>query len=234
MARLPRLTVAGLVHHVIQRGNNGQPIFSQPADYQFLCDLLFENARKFDVAIHAYVLMENHFHLLATPSDNTGLAQLLQSLGRSYVRYYNRATGRSGTLWEGRYRSTILQADKYLLPCMVYIDLNPVRSGQVAQAAEYRWSSHQHYIGRRTDRIVTPHALYWGLDNTPFAREAQYGELVYAGGSGQQHSMLTDATLKGWALGDAEFLAEVQKSTGRRLSKLSAGRHPRDADRLIF
>ena len=230
MARLPRLTVAGLAHHVIQRGNNGQAIFSQPADYQFLCDLLFENARKFDVAVHAYVLMENHFHLLATPSDGTGLAQLLQSLGRSYVRYYNHASGRSGTLWEGRYRSTILQADKYLLPCMVYIDLNPVRSGLVAQAADYRWSSHQHYIGRKTDRIVTPHALYWGLGNTPFAREAHYGELIQAGGSAAQHGLLTDATLKGWALGEPHFLAELQKVTERRLSKLSAGRRPRDAN----
>ena len=228
MARLPRLTVAGLVHHVIQRGNNGQPICSQPADFQFLSDLLFENARKFQVAVHAYVLMENHFHLLATPTDTTGLAQLLQSIGRSYVRYYNRASGRSGTLWEGRYRSTIVQAEKYLLPCMVYIDLNPVRAGQVASAADYPWSSHRHYIGRKTDRILTPHALYWGLGNTPFAREAHYGELIQAGGNIQQQVTLTDATLKGWALGDADFLNEVQKATGRRLSKLSAGRRARD------
>lgn len=237
MARLPRLTVAGLAHHVIQRGNNGQPIFSQAADYQFMCDLLFENARKFDVAVHAYVLMENHFHLLATPANNQGLALLLQSLGRSYVRYYNRASGRSGTLWEGRYRSTILQAEKYLLPCMVYMDLNPVRNGPVVpggQAADYPWSSHLHYIGRRSDRIVTPHALYWGLGNTPFAREAHYGELIQAGVGTSLLATLTDATRKGWALGDADFLADLQKLSGRRLSKLSAGRRPRGLDSSSF
>ena len=227
MARLPRLSLAGLPHHVIQRGNNGTAVFLQAADFQTMSALLFENARKYQVAVHAYVLMENHFHLLLTPADTAGLAQLMQALGRSYVRFFNRASGRTGTLWEGRYRSTILQPEKYLLACMAYIEQNPVRSGLVAQPDEYPWSSHLHNIGRRVDRLVSPHALYWGLGNTPFAREAHYGELVAASGAAPVRAALTDATLKGWALGDADFVADLQKISGRRLTKLPAGRPPR-------
>jgi putative transposase len=129
MARLPRLTLPGYPHHVIQRGNNRQPIFASAADYQALLELLRDNAQKFSVAIHAYVLMSNHFHLLATPQTADGLPLMMQAVGRSYVRTFNNAQGRTGTLWEGRYRSTLIQTERYLLACMAYIDLNPVRAG---------------------------------------------------------------------------------------------------------
>ena len=216
-------------HHVIQRGHNGQPIFLRPADYQWMLDLLQEYARKFDVAVHAYALLPNHFHLLLTPQTSTGLPQMLQAMGRRYVRYFNDSQGRTGTLWDGRYRSTVLQPDLFLLPCMVYMDLNPVRANLVASAADYAWSSHGHYIGRRVDRLVTPHAQFWGLGNTPFAREAAYAEHIQAGVSAIQQQALTDATLKGWALGDAGFLQDLQKCTPRRLSKGQAGRPARSA-----
>ncbi|NVO04893.1 MAG: transposase [Rhodoferax sp.] len=229
MARLPRLSLAGLPQHVIQRGHNGQSIFLRPADYQFMLDLLLEYARKFEVAVHAYVLLPNHFHLLVTPQTASGLAHMLQALGRRYVRYFNDAQGRTGTLWDGRYRSTVLQAGLYLLPCMAGMDLNPVRAGLSNTAADYAWSSHGHYIGRSTDRLVTPHAQFWGLGNTPFAREAAYAELVAAGVDSTQHQALTDATLKGWVLGDAAFVQELQKATPRRLSKGQAGRPARSA-----
>lgn len=224
MARLPRLTVPGYPHHVIQRGNNRQPIFTSQADYDFFLDLLDENARKFGVAIHAYVLMGNHFHLLATPQADTALPQMMQAIGRRYVRYFNDAQQRSGTLWEGRYKATLIQADRYLLACMAYIDLNPVRAGLVGQARDYPWSSHAHYIGLRMDKLVTPHPLYWQLGNTPFAREAAYAGLVQAGVSAAQLEELTQSTLHGWALGEAGFVDELQKRTSRRLSKISAGR----------
>ena len=227
MARLPRLSFAGLPHHVIQRGHNGQSIFLRPADYQFMLDLLLEYARRFEVAVHAYVLLPNHFHLLLTPSTANGLPQMLQALGRRYVRYFNDAQGRTGTLWDGRYRSTVLQPDLYVLPCMAYMDLNPVRAGLCADAAEYAWSSHGHYIGCQTDRLVTPHAQFWGLGNTPFAREAAYADMVQTGVGQAQHHAMTDATLKGWALGDHVFLQELQKATPLRLSKGQAGRPPR-------
>jgi putative transposase len=224
MARLPRLTVPGYPHHIIQRGNNRQAIFASAADYQFLLDLLEENAKKFGVAIHAYVLMGNHFHLLATPETTDALPQMMQAVGRRYVRYFNDAQGRSGTLWEGRYKSTLIQTERYLLACMAYIDLNPVRAGLAAQARDYPWSSHAHYIGLRTDRLITPHALYWELGNTPFAREAAYAELVRAGVSSEQQQALTQSALRGWALGEADFVAELQKKTARRVIKALAGR----------
>ena len=227
MARLPRLSFPGLPHHVIQRGHNGQPVFLRPADYQLMLDLLLEYARKFEVAVHGYVLLPNHFHLLLTPQAASGLPQMLQAMGRRYVRYFNDAQGRTGTLWDGRYRSTVLQPELYLLPCMVSMDLHPVRAGLTATAVEWPWSSHAHYIGRRMDRLLTPHAQFWGLGNTPFAREAAYAELVRAGMSPSQLLALTDATRKGWALGDPAFLQELQKETPRRLSKGQAGRPPR-------
>ena len=224
MARLPRLTAPGFPHHIIQRGNNRQAIFMDAADFEFMLGLLAEQSKKSQVAVHAYVLMGNHFHLLATPQTQDGLPLMMQAVGRSYVRYFNRRHQRSGTLWEGRYRSTIVQSERYLLACMVYIDLNPVRAGLVAEARDYPWSSHAHHVGLRADWLITPHPLYWALGNTPFAREAAYAGLVQAGiGSGDQ-AALTDAALSGWALGDAEFVAELQKKSPRRVAKAKAGR----------
>lgn len=224
MARLPRLTVPGYPHHIIQRGNNRQAIFASAADRQFLLDVLDENARRFGVAIHAYVLMDNHFHLLATPETQDALPKMMQAVGRRYVRYFNDTQGRSGTLWEGRYKSTLIQAERHLLACMAYIDLNPVRAGMVAHAKDYPWSSHAHYIGLHVDRLLTPHALYWALGNTPFAREAAYAALVQAGVSVDEQQALTQSALRGWALGEAEFVAELQKKTSRRVHKAAAGR----------
>lgn len=229
MARLPRLSFAGLPHHVIQRGHNGQAVFLGPVDYALMLELLLEYSRKLDVAVHAYALLPDHFHLLLTPQTPTGLPQMLQALGRRYVRHFNDAQGRSGTLWDGRYRCTVLQPDLYVLPCMAYLDLNPVRAGLCTDAADYAWTSHGHFVGRRVDRLLTPHAQFWGLGNTPFAREAAYAEMVHAGVGDLQHKAMTDATLKGWALGDAAFVEELQKATPRRLTKGHAGRPPRVA-----
>lgn len=224
MARLPRLTVPGYPHHIIQRGNNRQAIFSSVADYQMLLGLLDENAHKFGVAVHGYVLMSNHFHLLATPSTEEGLPQMMQAVGRRYVRYFNDSQARSGTLWEGRYRSTLIETERYLLACMVYIDLNPVRAGLVKDASDHPWSSYGHYVGLRTDRLVTPHPLYWTLGNTPFAREAAYAELVRAGTTREQQDALTRSALSGWALGSESFVADLQKRTARRVVKNQPGR----------
>lgn len=224
MARLPRLTVTGYPHHVILRGNNRQDIFRTTADYQRMLALLFEHSRAQGVDVHAYVLMSNHVHLLLTPQQDQALPKMMQAVGRSYVQAFNKAHGRTGTLWEGRYRSTLIQTDRYLLACMAYIDLNPVRAQMVAQPEDYAWSSYGYYTGRRTDRLITPHALYWHLGNTPFAREAAYAELVQAGITADQQGALTDATLSGWALGDLDFQASLQAQTQRRLTKGRAGR----------
>ncbi|HQR99899.1 MULTISPECIES: transposase [unclassified Polaromonas] len=230
MARLPRLSLPGYPHHVILRGNNRQAIFSCPADYQTLLDLIEEHARKSGVAVHAYVLMSNHVHLLVTPEAADSLPSMMQAVGRRYVRYFNDRQGRSGTLWEGRYRSTPIQTETYLLACMAYIDLNPVRAGLVAEARDYPWSSHGHYVGLRSDRLVTPHPLFWTLGNTPFAREAAYADMVRGGVSASQQAALTESALSGWALGNADFLTDLQKITERRVVKTRVGRPARKPD----
>jgi putative transposase len=226
MARLPRLTVPGYPHHVIQRGNNRQAIFAGADDYETLLSMLQEHAKKAAVAVHAYVLMSNHMHLLATPETAEGIPQMMQSVGRRYVRYFNQRQGRTGTLWEGRYKSTLIQAERYLMACTAYIDLNPVRAGLVADPAEYPWSSHRHYIGLRQDKLVTPHPLYWEMGNTPFAREAAYAEMVRAGISASQQKALTESAIRGWALGEPDYVAELQRRTERRVSRSRAGRPP--------
>jgi putative transposase len=224
MARLPRLTLTDHPHHVILRGNNRQDIFRDTADHQRMLALLQTHSQEQFVDIHAYVLMSNHMHLLATPRRENALPLMMQAVGRSYVRQFNQRHGRTGTLWEGRYRSTLIQTDRYLLACMAYIDLNPVRAGMVAQAADYPWSSHAHYTGTRQDAWLTPHALYWGLGNTPFARELAYAQLVQAGIEQSHQQALTSATLSGWALGEEGFVEGLQKLTPRRLRKAAAGR----------
>jgi putative transposase len=226
MARLPRLTVPGYPHHIIQRGNNRQAIFASDADYETLLAMLEEHSRQAGVAVHSYVLMSNHFHLLATPESLEAIPQMMQAVGRRYVRCFNQRQVRTGTLWEGRYKSTLIQTERYLLACMAYIDLNPVRAGLVAAAADYRWSSHAHYIGRRRDKLISPHPLYWELGNTPFSREAAYAELVQAGITAEQQRALTDSALRGWALGEPDYVADLQKRTQRRVSKTRAGRPP--------
>ena len=224
MARLSRLTVPGHPHHVIQRGNNRQAIFANGSDYELILRLIAESAVKYAVAIHAYVLMSNHFHLLATPSTEQGLPQMMQAIGRSYVRVFNQTQGRTGTLWEGRYRSTVIQADRHLLACMAYLDLNPVRAGMVEEARDYPWSSHAHYIGLRSDKFLTSHSLIWSLGNTPFAREAAYAEMVRSGITLAQQQGLTNSTLSGWALGEPDFVNDLQKQTERRLVIAKPGR----------
>ena len=224
MARLPRLTLPGYPHHVIQRGNNRQAIFVSSGDRQFLLELLNENAEKFGVDVHAYVLMGNHFHLLATPKQADSLPKMMQAVGRRYVRLFNDSHGRSGTLWEGRYKSTVIETDQYLLACMAYIDLNPVRAGIVSVPAAYPWSSHGHYTGLRLDKLVKPHPLFWDLGNTPFSREVAYAEMVQAGITALQQSVLTDSVMSGWALGGGDFVNELQKKTVRRVAKSFAGR----------
>ncbi|MCL1961541.1 MAG: transposase [Desulfovibrionaceae bacterium] len=226
MARLPRLTVPGYPHHVIQRGNNRQPIALDDADRARLLEGIRAQAAAARVAVHAYVLMSNHLHLLLTPQTGEGVPKMMQALGRGYVRQFNKRHARSGTLFEGRYRSTLIEAERHLLACMVYIDLNPVRAGMVARPEDHPWSSHRHYAGFSGDDWLTPHSLYWALGNTPFARQAAYADLVRAGLGEQQCCEIGKAAHSGWALGSADFVADLQTRTKRRLT-LSAGGRPR-------
>ena len=224
MARLPRPDLPGIPQHIVQRGNNRLPCFLDDEDRQRYLQCLLDALVRFDCQLHAYVLMDNHLHLLLTPQQDGALSRLMQSLGRIYVRRFNQRHGRTGTLGEGRYRSTVIDSERYLLACMVYIDLNPVRAGMVPASELYPWSSHCHYIGLRNDKWLTPHPLLWSLGNTPFAREAAYADLVRQGLSRQQQQELSDSALQGWPLGGAGFLAQLRGQTERRLEKGRAGR----------
>jgi putative transposase len=229
MARLPRLVVPNQPHHIIQRGNDRQLVFRDTADYLEFLARLREAAKQFKVAIHAYVLMPDHLHLLATPVDQDGLSRMMQWLGRYYVPYYNRKYERSGTLWQGRYKATVVDAERYLMTCCRYIETNPVRGGLVAAAGDYPWSSYQHHIGLKSDPIITDHPLYWALGNTPFEREAAYKASIEQGLSAAEIAAVSDATLKGWALGSEQYKLSLEKQTQRRIRQVKRGRPPRQA-----
>jgi putative transposase len=224
MARLPRLTVPNYPHHVIQRGTNQQRIVIDDLDRQRLLELWQEHSQRFQVAIHAYVIMDNHFHLLATPETDKGLPLMMQAVGRSYVRHFNLRHQRVGALWEGRYRSNLIESEHYLLTCMAYIDLNPVRAGMVAQPTDFRWSSHRHHMGLASDKLVKQHALYWALGNTPFDREAAYARLIQSGMDRKTTEQLTVSAMKGWALGSEKFIKNIQLFTPRRPQPGKPGR----------
>lgn len=224
MARLPRLIIPHQPQHVIQRGNNRQPIFHDEEDYRRFLGWLKEAARFYQVAIHAYVLMPNHLHLLATPSDDTGLALMMQKVGRYYVPWFNNKYARSGSLFEGRFRTSLVDTEHYLLACSRYIELNPVRAGLAAGPLDYPWSSYAHHAGVRADGLVTDHLLYWGLGNTPFQREAAYTELVMQGIAQDEVEFVTSAVLKNQPLGSHAFKAELERKTKRQILPAKRGR----------
>jgi putative transposase len=224
MARLPRLVVPHQPHHVIQRGNDGQPIFRDDADYAAFLGWMRDAAKQFKVAIHAYVLLPNQLELLMTPSDLSGLGRLMQWVGRYYVPYFNRKYNRSGTLWQGRYKATVIDAEQYFMICSRYIELNPVRLGIAAGPADYQWSSYAHHTGAKLDPLVTDHPLYWALGNTPFDREIAYKDLSEQALTAEEVQLLKDATLKGWVLGSEKFKSGLAKNTKRRVSPAKRGR----------
>jgi putative transposase len=224
MARQPRLVLPDQPHHIIQRGNDNQVIFRDDEDHRRFLDWLRESAKFYRVAIHAYVLMPNHLHLLATPSDEDGLAAMMQKVGRLYVPWFNNKYGRSGTLFQGRFRTSVIDAEAWFLACIRYIELNPVRGQLVAVPLDYPWSSYAHHAGVRPDPLITDHARYWALGNTPFQREAAYIELVEQGIPGQELDTINGAVLKGAPLGSHAFKVELERSTKRPILPAKRGR----------
>jgi putative transposase len=224
MARQARLTVPHHPHLITQRGNNGQAVFTTEADYTLMLDLLRQAAAQNQVRVHAYTLLPNALHVLLTPTDDEGLTRLMQQVGRSYVRQYNLRHARTGTLFEGRYKSLVLQTERYLLPAMVYLDQAAVRAALVAVPEDYAWSSYGHYAGVRADPLINPHSHTWSLGNTPFAREAAYAARVRQGVAAHDELVLTGKVSRGLAVGDAVFLAELEKTLQRRVRPGQKGR----------
>ncbi|MBV8037342.1 transposase [Roseateles sp.] len=224
MARLPRLILPGQPHHVILRGNNRQAIFLNDLDRQQFLATLAEVGAQYGVAIHAYVLMDNHLHLLLTPPGADALSRMMQSLGRRYVGWFNAQHLRSGTLWEGRFRAGLIEGERHLLACMRYIELNPVRAGLCAEAGQWTWSSAAHHLGQGRSGLITEHELYWSLGNTPFEREHAYREFLGQGVTASEQALFTDAALRGRPVGSEAFLKPLAIDHGRVVIKRPRGR----------
>ncbi len=224
MARLPRLVLPNLPHHILQSANDGQLVFREGEDFERFLGWLRESAKEFKVAIHAYVLMPDHLHLLASPATAEGLAQMMQRVGRYYVPWYNAKYGRSGSLFKGRFKTSLTDSEKYFMACSRYIESNPVRSQLVGDAVDYQWSSYPHHAGLKPDPVITDHALYWALGNTPFQREAAYRELSRPMLSEKEMAVLDAAVLKGWPLGSDAFKTELQLRAKRQVLPAKRGR----------
>jgi len=223
MARRPRINLPGIPQHVVQRGNNRQASFFIEQDYAVYLDKLKEYSRRFQVAVHAYVLMTNHVHLLVTPMRERGVSQLMQSLGRYYVRYINQTHKRSGTLWEGRFKSSLVDSDRYLLLVSRYIELNPVRANMVVHPSEYPWSSYRHNAQGRDIGLLTEHPVYLSLAKDKAGRKAAYQALFKTQLPEYSVKQIREAQQKTWVLGSERFKAQIACQLGRTIEVLSHG-----------
>ncbi|MBI5121271.1 MAG: transposase [Rhodospirillales bacterium] len=229
MARLARYDLPDVPQHVIQRGNNRCVTFAADEDYGFYLDCLSESARKFGCDIHAYVLMTNHAHLLATPRVAGGVSKMMQSIGRRYVRYFNHAYKRTGTLWEGRYKATLIDSEQYLLACSRYIELNPLRAEMVAAPGDYPWSSFAAHALGKSSGVLSFHPLYLQLGATPRERQGAYLALFEQALGNEMLESIRDATNKSWVLGGERFKEEIADLSGRRVAPAPRGRPRREA-----
>jgi putative transposase len=224
MARQARLRLANRPIHVTQRGNNRAACFYGDGDYLFYLHSLAEQSGKYACTVHAYALMTNHVHLLITPEDVSGGSQLMKHLGQRYVQYFNRMHGRSGTLWEGRFRSSIVEEQAYLLRCYRYIELNPVRAGMVAHPRDYVWSSYRTNAEQAPSTIVTPHSEYLELAGDDARRAAAYRGLFESKLDDEAMEEIRGAARGGYVLGRRGFRAAVAAVLQRRVEPGSAGR----------
>ena len=228
MARTARLILPHQVHHILLKGNNRQRIFLDDGDYLSFLGWLREASVRYDVFIHTYLLLESRVHLLVTPKDTTGLARMMQWVGRHYVPYFNRKYQRSGTLWEGRYKTSLIEAESCFLSSSCFIELLPVKQGLVRQPSDYRWSSYAHHTGIRQDPLIRDHKHYWDLGNTPFAREAAYNTLIMAPFSSDEANRIAKAFEQGWPMDTNTFLVELERRTARKFRMGKRGRPAQD------
>lgn len=224
MPRHARLKLPGLPLHIIQRGNNRADCFYADEDYALYFHYLGKLAGEFQCAIHAYVLMTNHVHLLLTAALLDGPSLLMKHLGQRYVQYMNRSYHRSGTLWEGRFRSSIVQERGYFLSCHRYIELNPVRAGMVSHPRDYRWSSFAANAGLAFSPLLTPHGEYLALGRNESERGAAYRELFRWDLDTPQLDEIRSAVNGGFALGNDRFKTQVAELLKRRVERGAPGR----------
>jgi len=227
MPRRARIVFADVPVHIIQRGHNRGPCFFADRDYVRYLHYLRDFATEFGCVVHAYCLMTNHVHLLLTPQTADGCALLMKRLGQRYVQYVNRIYGRSGTLWEGRFRSALVQSERYLLVCSRYIELNPVRAGMVCHPRQYRWSSYRANAEGLMSDLIMPHDLYRAMDRSDQACQDAYRALFEGHLDGATVSEIRQATNGGFVLGGKEFQDDIARRLGRRVVRVSRGRPAR-------
>lgn len=223
MPRKPRFIIPGEPQHVIIRGINRDPIFYDVADYHAYLSYLKASLEQYHCSLHAYVLMTNHVHLLISPPDDSSLPKTIQKLGRHYVQYFNYTYGRTGTLWEGRYKSSLIDTEHYLLTCYRYIELNPVRAQMVDHPCEYPWSSYRSNAISEIDPLVTPHYKYQELGENNEERKKSYRALFDAHISARELDEIREATNKEWVLGSNYFKDKISEKLKRRVKPLMRG-----------
>ena len=232
MPRRPRIHLDNVPLHIVQRGHNREPCFFGEEDYQAYLYWLGEALKKERCALHAYALMTNHVHLLITPRQAEAVPRLIIALGRRYVQYINTRYRRTGTLWDSRYKSSLIQAETYLLSCQRYIELNPVRAAMVDDPAHYRWTSYRHNALGQANPYLTPHPLYLALGRDDKARQAAYRDLFRAQLDSKAIDDIRLALNQNQPLGNSRFYAKIEAMTGQRREAKPRGRprvHDEDA-----
>lgn len=225
MARLPRLSLAGLPHHVLQRGHNRLPVFLDDEDRRAYLDALRESAANLKVAVHGYVLLPDHVHLLLTPPGADELGLLMQAIGRRYVAGFNRRHGRAGTLWDGRFRACVVEpASGPLLDALCVLEQNPVRAGLVGRAGDWPWSSAAHHLGQRRDLLITDPMAFWQLGNTPFEREMAWKQRLDEPVAPAVLAEHVQGLVRGFPVGSGTFVASVATHADRPVQPRPRGR----------
>jgi putative transposase len=225
MGRRPRVILQGFPHHVVQRGHNHKAVFVQSADYQYYLDNLLVWKAHYSVGVLAYCLMTNHVHLLLVPySDPQAVSGLMRRLAARQGRLVNRLEQRVGTLWSGRFKCSVVDTDAYLLACMRYIELNPVRAGMVTQPEHYAWSSYQQRMNLVDANWLDVDPITPGLGHTPAERRAAYREYLRAGINDKEYRLIRDAVTRNQLTGDGRFIAEIERRTGQRIENRGRGR----------
>lgn len=224
MARLPRLDLPDVPQHIVQRGNNRAACFFEDHHRRMYLGLLREAARAADVSLHAYVLMTNHVHLLATPRHAGGVSAVMQAVGRRYVLWINKLRDRTGTLFDGRFKANLVQSQRYLMICYRYIELNPVRAGMVTDPAKYPWSSYRCNAFGERNELIAPHPTFAELGDTPEQRQDAYRAWVAEGVSEDEGEAIRAHLKQGRAFGCAAFQARVEGVTGQRAGVMRRGR----------
>lgn len=230
MPRKPRFFLPDMPAHVVQRGNNRQAIFFADKDYRVYLGWVHEAAQRWGCVIHAYVLMTNHVHLLMTPQDSEAISRVMQYVGRRYVPYVNQTYGRHGTLWEGRFKASLIQSEAYLLTCHRYIELNPVRAGIVTDPGDYPWSSYRSNALGERNPVLSAHAEYLALGDSAEARQAAYRQMFGETLDDPMLKQLRASLQTGTPFGDHRFRERIEQTLGRKIGFASRGRPRKPAE----